>query len=331
MFDGHDASFLEKLVRVVIDQLSVDKDVAVVLANLFHLCFHLVPLCLLNLLHGFKRVDLHASSIDLNLVRIHLAICDHHLAILQHLLVANTNPLLEDEALLQERILQRSAGLLDHLDVVQVRLPLQPQHRVHCERGEVLLLVLKKLRAERRPRDLQKVLAECGQVLAVVHGHGIKLLPGGGQSYAVALDDNLGVHLLLYQVLRVPQHLGSKDNDRGGAVSAFIVLRLGDVDQDLCGRVIDPDRFQDRGPIVSHGGVTLTASFTSRHGLHDLVHALGAKGRLHEVADSDGADEGLKPRILAALLSATILEDVGAARQKLMHDWGGGERELRAK
>ena len=48
---------------------------------------------------------------------------------------------------------------------------------------------------------------------------------------------------------------------------------------------------QDGGTVVGHGD--LFARLLVSHGLQDLVHALGAQGRLHQVRDGDRTDERL--------------------------------------
>jgi hypothetical protein len=51
--------------------------------------------------------------------------------------------------------------------------------------------------------------------------------------------------------------------------------------------------------------------------LQDLVHALGAQGALHQVADGDGADEGAEAGILSLFLRRALLEDLGGAERRL--------------
>merc|ERR1711862_865022 len=125
MLDSHDAILLEELVWVVVYQLSVNENVAPMLADFFDFGFHLLLFCLFNLSNGLEGVHLHTGSIDLDLVCVHLAVCNQDLAILESLWLSNTNLLLKDKPLLQERVLQRGACLLDNLDVVEIRLPPQ--------------------------------------------------------------------------------------------------------------------------------------------------------------------------------------------------------------
>ena len=55
---------------------------------------------------------------------------------------------------------------------------------------------------------------------------------------------------------------------RGVPVSDLVVLTLGDIDQDLGGRMFDIEQSQDGGSIVGDGGVLL--------GGDHLVHSSGA-------------------------------------------------------
>lgn len=51
--------------------------------------------------------------------------------------------------------------------------------------------------------------------------------------------------------------------------------------------------------------------------LHDLVHSLGTKSALDQVADGNGADECGETSIFALLLSGALLEDLGWAKGRL--------------
>mmetsp|Transcript_160934 Transcript_160934/g.516530 ORF Transcript_160934/g.516530 Transcript_160934/m.516530 type:complete len:633 (-) Transcript_160934:27-1925(-) len=328
MLNGHDPSILEELLGIVVDELTVDEHVAAVRRNPVHLVPHLLLLGRLNLSHRLEGVNLDAGPIDLDLVGVHLAIRHHDPAILQLLWHAHTDLLLQDEALLQKRVLERGARLLQDLDVVQVRLATQTEHGIHSQRSEVLLLVLQELGAQRGARDPEEVLAEGHVVFAVVGGQRLKLFPGCRQGDAVALDDDLRVHPLLHQDLRVPEQLGRQDDDGGRAVAALLVLRLGDVHQDLGCRVVDPDRLQDGGAVVRDGGLA-PAAILARHRLEDLVHTLRAKSGLDHVTDGDRADERLQPGILASFLRSAVLQDLSSAAKDPMHGCclGGSAQE----
>mmetsp|Transcript_61446 Transcript_61446/g.138293 ORF Transcript_61446/g.138293 Transcript_61446/m.138293 type:complete len:327 (-) Transcript_61446:103-1083(-) len=309
MLDRHDTVLLEQLVRVVVDQLPVDEHVATVLDDPLHLGLHLLLFCLFDLGHSLEGIHFDPRPVDLHLVRVHLAIRDQDLAILQDLGLPHADLLLEDEPLFQEGVLQRPTGLLDHLYVVEVGLAVQSQHSVHREDREVVLLVLQELRAEGRPGYLEEILTESGCVFPMVHRQPLELLPRHRKRHPVALDDHLGVHLLLDEHLRVAQHLGRQDDDRGCPIAALVVLRLRDVHQNLRGWVVDPHRLEDGCPIVGHGGVA--AGALPRHGLQDLVHALGAHGAADRLRDSLGRqDVGfVRLEALQALLLLLLLHD----------------------
>mmetsp|Transcript_35657 Transcript_35657/g.70928 ORF Transcript_35657/g.70928 Transcript_35657/m.70928 type:complete len:377 (+) Transcript_35657:433-1563(+) len=252
MLDGHDAGLFEQLLRVVVDQLAVNENIATVLDNAVDLALHLLLLRLLDLSNRLERVDLHAGAVNLDLVCVHLAIRHQHLAILDDLRHADADLLLEDEALLEEGILQGGAGLFDHLDVVQVVLAVQPEHRVDGQGRKVILLVLQQLRAQGGPRDAQEVLPERLGVLAVVDGQGLELGAGRGQGNPVPFDDDLRVHPLLDELLGVPQQLCCQHHDGSSPIAAFVILCLRDVDQDLGRGIVDPDSLQDGGSVVRH-------------------------------------------------------------------------------
>lgn len=72
---------------------------------------------------------------------------------------------------------------------------------------------------------------------------------------------------------------------KGRTVSNLIILNLGDVDQDLGGRVVECDTLEDGGTVVGDGDL----SGGSR--VKDLVHALRTQGRLDEVTKRESSNE----------------------------------------
>lgn len=88
------------------------------------------------------------------------------------------------------------------------------------------------------------------------------------------------------ELLGLAQDLGGEDGDGRRAVADLVVLDLGDVDEDLGGRVVEGDALEDGGAVVGDGDLA------GRGRVEDLVHALGAEGRLDEVAEGEGADKG---------------------------------------
>ena len=130
----------------------------------------------LFLLGGFDlgdlvhAVDLDLGAHDLDLVVVHGSIGADDLGVGHGAGTADADRLLQDEAIGQEGVSNGSAGFLYDMDVVQVRAPLEPQHGVHGQLGEVLLVLREQFRGERRLRDVQEVLVELLFVLRVVGG-----------------------------------------------------------------------------------------------------------------------------------------------------------------
>lgn len=78
-------------------------------------------------------------------------------------------------------------------------------------------------------------------------------------------------------------------------------MDLGDVDEDLGCCVVELDGFENRGTVVGHTYVS------GRPRLQDLVHALGSKGGLDEVADGEGANERRETRIFSLFFSCLMI------------------------
>jgi hypothetical protein len=68
--------------------------------------------------------------------------------------------------------------------------------------------------------------------------------------YPVSVNDNLGMNLLFNELFGFAEELGSKDSDRGGSVSNFVVLDFGNIDEDFGSGVVEGDGFEDGGSVI---------------------------------------------------------------------------------
>ena len=85
------------------------------------------------------------------------------------------------------------------------------------------------------------------------------------------------MNLLADQPLRLPQTLRRKHAHARRAIAHFVILDLGDVDEDLGGGVFELYRFEDCRAVVCYVDVARGA------GLEDLVHAFGTESGFDEV------------------------------------------------
>jgi hypothetical protein len=69
----------------------------------------------------------------------------------------------------------------------------------------------------------------------------------------VALDDRLRMNLHVHQPLALPQQLARQHADGGRSVSDLVVLDFGNVDEDLCGSVVEGDGLEDGRTVVCDG------------------------------------------------------------------------------
>ena len=108
--------------------------------------------------------------------------------------------------------------------------------------------------------------------------------------------------VLLDQALGLLQQLAREDHRGGGAVAAFLVLGLGDLDDHLRTRVLDVDLLEDGHTIVGDDDVA--------HGVHEhLVHPLGPERRAHSVGDGLGRGDVVALGSLALFPCGPLLED----------------------
>lgn len=132
MLNSHNTSISKQLLRIVIDELSVDKDTAAMLNNLLDLLLHLLLLGELELGNLGDRVDLDARAKHLDFISVHWRVGDENLGVLDASRLIKTRLLVQEEALVQVRVGQRAAQLLDDLDGVKVAAAAKTHHCVHC-------------------------------------------------------------------------------------------------------------------------------------------------------------------------------------------------------
>lgn len=84
----------------------------------------------------------------------------------------------------------------------------------------------------------------------VILGHSGERLPRRVRCEAPARDDGLRVDLLLEELLCLAQQLACKNGDGRGAIAHLLILRLGDIHEDLRGGVVEVDGLQDGGAVV---------------------------------------------------------------------------------
>jgi hypothetical protein len=131
-----------------------------------YLFAHLVPLGGLELRHLRHRVDAHARAVDLDLVRVHRRVRHEDLGVLDAPRLADADRLVEDEPLVQERVRQGAARLLQDVDRVEGRRAhavlgtLEAEDRGDGELGEVVAIVRQDLRRQRRSRDAEQRVPE---------------------------------------------------------------------------------------------------------------------------------------------------------------------------
>ena len=250
MLDNDDSLFDEELLGVVVDELAVDIDVGVVGGYLVHLLLHLHLLSFRNLLDLFQGLDPHPGAVDLDLIVVHGGVGGQDFAVLQRSFAANRYLLLQDQSIAQERFLYRPPQLLYHLDVGQIRRPLQPQHCLHRQLREVLLILRQQFGTQSRFGNVDEVLLKFELVGGIVPGNREQLGLGSIPGHAPSIDDGLRVDLHVDELLALPQQFAGQHGHSRSAVPDLFVLGLGDVDQDLGCWVVHVHRTQDGGAVV---------------------------------------------------------------------------------
>jgi len=149
------------------------------------------------------------------------------LGVLYPLRAVDSNLLVENEALVEIRVCELSADLLDNLDVLEVGGSLETEDGVNGKVGKVVLVLREDLGGERGAGNVEEVLAELDGVGVVVDGRGSERVEGSLGGDAVALNDGLGVDLGgSDELLGLAEELRGKDTDRGRSVADLVVLHL---------------------------------------------------------------------------------------------------------
>ena len=160
MLNNHNTGFSKKLLRVVIDQLSVDEDIGAVSQDSVNLGLHLLLLSLLDLSNSGHGVDLYLGSHDLNFIVIHGSVGDENARVLNTTCTSSSNLLLKDHTFGEERVREGATRLLDDLDVVEVAGALESKDSLDGKLSESPSIVKKKLGAESGHRNIAQVLFE---------------------------------------------------------------------------------------------------------------------------------------------------------------------------
>jgi hypothetical protein len=106
-------------------------------------------------------------------------------------------------------------------------------------------------------------------------------------------DDGGGVDLVLHELVRPPQQLGRYYDDRGCAIADFLVLLLGEVDEDLARGVLDVEQREDGRAVVGHRHVADVVD-------HHLVETRRPERRLDDIGDCLRREHVLVANVLSA-------------------------------
>mmetsp|Transcript_29972 Transcript_29972/g.45143 ORF Transcript_29972/g.45143 Transcript_29972/m.45143 type:complete len:255 (+) Transcript_29972:1049-1813(+) len=215
--------------------------------------------------------------------------------------------LIDDDALDHRRVFQLASDLAFDLDVVKVNVPsLQVCNRQDCVDTDACQLFLagaNHLGAQGRAGRLLQggfvILHDVhllGDLRNTVHSH----LAGALE----ACGDSEGVDALLDEAERLLEHGACHHNDASGAIANLVVLRLGQLHQELGDVMGHVHLFQDSGSIVRDQDIPIRSD-------NHLVHALWSHGASNGFADRlGGEDVGLVCLCsLQSLLSLLLLQD----------------------
>lgn len=291
MFNDHNTGISKELLWIVVDELSVDENVWLILKDLVNLSLHLLFFGFLDLSDLHDRVDLDFRAHDFNLIGVHLGVGDHDSWVDSGSLASSSNSFLEDETIGKVRVSKGATWLLDDLDVVQVSGSLKSEYGVDGQLSELFSLGFQKLGTESSHGDVHQILLESNGIIKVIESIINQNSLGDLSSLSPSLNNDLWVNLGLDKLLSLSKKLSGKDCDGGGSITDLLILSLGDINQNLGSGVIDEDRFQDSGTIIGYCDSLSSVLVSER--LQDFIHTLWTKGGLNKVSDGNSSNERL--------------------------------------
>mmetsp|Transcript_26203 Transcript_26203/g.40177 ORF Transcript_26203/g.40177 Transcript_26203/m.40177 type:complete len:207 (+) Transcript_26203:673-1293(+) len=177
VFNRHNAAFRKDRFGQVVNQLTVDKDVASVCQNLVALGPHLGLFRLFNVGHLLEAVHPDAGTINLDLVRVHGSVGHENLCLFHAFRLSDSYRLLEQESILyQKRSMQLTALDFQHLNEVDIARSSETQHGIHGQRGKVFLFVRQEFARERGLGNLNQVFAKLFRISTLIDGVGFECL-----------------------------------------------------------------------------------------------------------------------------------------------------------
>ena len=221
VFDGHDAAFGKDGFGVVVDELSVDENVASVCENLVAFGFHFFLFGLFDFRHLGHAVDLDAAAVDFDFVRVHGGVGNEDFGFFHAFGLSHADRLVEEKAVGQERVAEGPAGLFEDLYVVEVVGSLEAQDGVDGEACKVLLVVCQEFGGERGLGNPHQVVAEALRVVRVVRGGGLERPAGVRTGQPPSRGNRLRMNPLRHQLLRLTtantQHNTTQQDKRNNA------------------------------------------------------------------------------------------------------------------
>src|SRR5881296_435478 len=214
--------------------------------------------------------------------------------------------LVDDDAVDELRVRDRTALLLDNLNVVivdEVRsvgsLLRDRRHRLYGDvRQEFLVAACGLGRHRGHPDLLQGVEFLDGDLRRDL----LENLVGLVRGLAISGRDHGRVDVLVDQVLGLLEQLPGQDDGRRGTVAGLLVLGLRDLHEHLRRGVFDVDLLENRDAIVRDDDVP--------EAVHEhLVHSAGAQSRAHRIGNRLRGGDVVELRSLAALAARPLLQN----------------------
>jgi hypothetical protein len=129
------------------------------------------------------------------------------------------------------------------------------------------------------PQELVVVLVNVDLLLNAFNSLG-----GDIASLLEAISNLKGVNTLIKEPLGLLEESASEHDDTSGTVTDFVVLGLGELDEEASGLVLNLHLLKNCGTVVGHDDITVRAD-------EHLIHTLGAEGSSHEASNGSCGED----------------------------------------
>mmetsp|Transcript_57657 Transcript_57657/g.65792 ORF Transcript_57657/g.65792 Transcript_57657/m.65792 type:complete len:230 (+) Transcript_57657:1219-1908(+) len=216
--------------------------------------------------------------------------------------------LLEGNTINQEGVSDRTSGNLLDSDKTLIEIFVQSFNGINDHTSEEFLVVGDQLGIETGLSTLQQQISSFSIEFDFDFAD---LAQDGGESLSETLDQDLRVDTLFNITLGFLQEGSGQQNDGGGSITDFLILRLGNVDQSFSSRV---NNFQ-----ILHNGGTIIGDDNLLTIMNQFIHTSGAEGSFDDISNNLAGIDVADNLTFSLRSIGTFFEEDNVGLQEVAH------------